>query len=290
MSIQRIMFNIMATKTDKKRDAAIPLPKGVTICADIRYAPQGKEGLLDVYYPEGTAAQLPTIVSIHGGGFVYGTKAVYRRYCMDLARRGFAVVNFNYRQAPRSRFPAPLADTNAVMAWICANAKEYHLDPDCIFLVGDSAGAQLASQYGAIYANAEYGKLFDFRIPAVRIRALGLNCGLYDCSKFLSFPRKSLERDYLGTKIPADDPRLFVLEAIGGNYPPAHITTASHDFLKDNAEPMCRLLREKGIDAQWKCYEKPDGTELGHVFHVNILLPEAVVCNDEQCAFFRRYL
>lgn len=290
MSIQSIMFNIMATKTDKKRDAAIPLPDGVAVCADIRYAPQGKEGLLDVYYPAGTAEQLPTIVSIHGGGYVYGSKAVYQRYCMDLARRGFAVVNFNYRLAPKSKFPAPLQDTNAVMTWICENAQSYHLDPDCVFLVGDSAGAQLASQYGAIYSNRAYAKLFDFQVPPITIRALGLNCGLYDCSKFVAFPRKSLERDYLGNKIPENDPRLFVLEAIGGNYPPAHITTATHDFLRENAEPMYRFLHEKGIDTQWKCYEKPDGSELGHVFHVNILLPEAVQCNDEQCAFFRRYL
>ena len=112
MSIQSIMFNIMATKTDRRRDAAIPLPEGVTICGDIRYASHGKEGLLDVYYPAGTDEKLPTIVSIHGGGYVYGSKSVYQRYCMDLSRRGFAVVNFNYRLAPKFRFPAPLEDTN----------------------------------------------------------------------------------------------------------------------------------------------------------------------------------
>ena len=290
MSIQSIMFNIMASKSDKKRDAAIPLPKGVTICADIRYAPHGKEGLLDVYYPEGTTEKLPTIVSIHGGGYVYGSKAIYQRYCMDLARRGFTVVNFNYRLAPRNRFPAPLEDTNAVMHWICANGEMYHMDTDKIFLVGDSAGAQLASQYGAIYSNPQYASLFGLSVPSLHLRALGLNCGLYDTSKFVAFPRKSLERDYLGNKIPADDPRLFVLKAIGSNYPPTHITTATHDFLKDNAQPMYYLLKEKGIEAQWKCYERPDGGELGHVFHVNILLPEAVQCNDDQCDFFRRYL
>jgi acetyl esterase/lipase len=290
MSIQSIMFNIMASKSDKKRDAAIPLPKGVAICADIRYAPHGKEGLLDVYYPEGTTEKLPTIVSIHGGGYVYGSKAIYQRYCMDLARRGFTVVNLNFRLAPRNRFPAPLEDTNAVMHWICANGEMYHMDTDKIFLVGDSAGAQLASQYGAIYSNPRYASLFGLSVPPIHLRALGLNCGLYDTSKFVSFPRKSLERDYLGNKIPANDPRLFVLDAIDSKYPPAHITTASHDFLKGNAEPMYRLLMEKGIDTQWKCYERPDGGELGHVFHVNILLPEAVACNDEQCDFFRRYL
>ena len=290
MSIQSILFNIGATKTDKKRDAAIPLPKGVTVCADIRYAPQGKEGLLDVYYPEGAEGALPTIVSIHGGGYVYGSKTIYQRYCMDLARRGFAAVNFNYRLAPRSKFPAPLEDANAVMQWICDNAEKYHLDPARIFLVGDSAGAQLASQYGAIYSNPQYAKLFDFAVPPITLRALGLNCGMYDGAKFGASPRKGLYGDYLGKKIPADDPRLFVLEAIDCTYPPAHITTASHDFLKENAEPMYRFLREKGVDAQLKCYEKPDGQELGHVFHVNIALPEAAQCNDDQCAFFRRYL
>lgn len=290
MSLQSILLNIGASKTDKKRDAAIELPKGVTVCADIRYAPHGKEGLLDVYYPEATQGKLPTIVSIHGGGYVYGSKAIYQRYCMDLARRGFGLVNFNYRLAPRSKFPAPLEDTNAVMQWICANGEKYHLDPDKIFLVGDSAGAQLASQYAAIYSNSDYAKLFDFRIPKINIRALGLNCGMYDGGKMGAFPRKGLQADYLGKKIPENDPRLFVLEAIGSSYPPAHITTATHDFLKDNAEPMYRFLLEKGIDTQWKCYQRADNGELGHVFHVNIGLPEATRCNDDQCAFFRKYL
>lgn len=290
MSIQSILLNIGASKSDKKRDAAIPLPKGVTVCADIRYAPHGKEGLLDVYYPEGTVQPLPTIVSIHGGGYVYGSKTIYQRYCMDLARRGFAVVNFNYRLAPKTKFPAPLEDTNSVMQWICANADKYHLDPDKLFLVGDSAGAQLASHYGAIYSNPEFAKLFDFKVPQINIRALGLNCGMYDGGKMGAFPRKGIQLDYLGKKIPADDPRLFVLEAIGSNYPPAHITTASHDFLRDNAQPMYQFLKEKGIDVQWKCYQKEDNQELGHVFHVNIVLPEAVQCNDDQCAFFKNYL
>ena len=290
MSFQSILFNITASKTDKKRDAAIALPQGVTVCANLRYASHGKEGLLDVYYPAQTQEKLPTIVSIHGGGYVYGSKTIYQRYCMDLARRGFAVVNFNYRLAPKVKFPAPLEDTNGVMEWVCGNSREYHMDTDKIFLVGDSAGAQLASQYAAIYSSPDYAKLFDFRVPAIRIRGLGLNCGMYDAGKMGAFPRKGIQADYLGRKIPADDPRLFVLEAIDGNYPPAHITTATHDFLKNNAEPMYHFLREKGIDARWNCYENAQGKELGHVFHVNIALPEATQCNDDQCAFFRSYL
>ena len=117
MSLTSILFNIGAKKSDRKRDAQIPYPAGVQQWNDISYGPHGKENLLDVYRPVG-AGKCPIIVNVHGGGYVYGDKELYKRYCMDLARRGFAVVNFNYRLAPRWKFPAPLEDLNNVMHWI----------------------------------------------------------------------------------------------------------------------------------------------------------------------------
>lgn len=286
MSFTSIMFNINASRSDRKRDSLIPLPRGIVECRNIRYGSHGNENLLDVYYPEGTATALPTIVSIHGGGYVYGSKEIYRRYSMDMARRGFAFVNFNYRLAPRWKFPTPLWDTNYVMEWICRNAERYHLDPSRIILVGDSAGAQLASQYAAIATNADYAALFQMEVPNIQIQALGLNCGMYDMAHQGAAPRKGIHLDYLGRDIPADDPRFNVLEAIGSNYPAAYITTACHDFLRNAAEPMYDHLISKGIRTAWKCYGKEEDKSIGHVFHVNIVLPEAIRCNDDTAAFF----
>ena len=48
---------------------------------------------------------LPVILNVHGGGWVYGTKDVYLRYCLFLAQQGFAVVDMNYHLAPKKRFP-----------------------------------------------------------------------------------------------------------------------------------------------------------------------------------------
>lgn len=290
MSLQSIMFNIGASKSDRKRDSLIPLPLDITECRNISYGSHGKWNLLDVYYPNGTETPLPTIVSIHGGGYVYGSKEIYRRYGMDMARRGFAFVNFNYRLAPKWKFPTPLWDTNGVMEWICCNASRYHLDPSRIILVGDSAGAQLASQYAAIAANPSYAACFHMKVPAVQIRALGLNCGMYDMVTQAAQPRKGIHLDYLGKEIAAEDPRFRVLEAIGENYPPAYVTTACHDFLREEAEPMYNFLLEKGIRAEWKCYGTEEDKTVGHVFHVNITLPEAIRCNDETADFFRRIL
>ncbi len=290
MSIEALLFSIGASRSDAKRDAAIPLPRGITECRNISYGEHGSSSLLDVCYPEGTDRPLPTIVSIHGGGYVYGSKEIYRRYAMDMARRGFAFVNFNYRLAPRWKFPTPLADTNAVLEWVVKNQTRYHLDPQRIILVGDSAGAQLASQYAAIHTNPGYAAHFDLTLPEVTIIALGLNCGVYDTAQQAAPPRKGLALDYLGRKIPADDPRLKVLDAITDKYPPAYITTACHDFLRDCAQPMYELLVKRGVPCQWKCYGTEENGKVGHVFHVNILLPEAIQCNDDAAAFFRRFI
>ena len=290
MSLQSLLLHIGAASSDRKRDAAIPLPDGITECRNISYGEHGDASLLDVYYPNGTTQPLPTIVSIHGGGYVYGNKEIYRRYGMDMARRGFAFVNFNYRLAPKWKFPTPLADTNAVLEWVCKNHQRYHLDPQRIILVGDSAGAQLASQYAALHTNPEYAGHFDLDLADVKLCAVGLNCGMYDGAALAAAPRKGLNLDYLGRQLKADDPRFQVLDAITDKFPPAFITTAHHDFLKANAEPMYDLLTAKGVSAQWKCYGSAEDQTVAHVFHVNIVLPDAVKCNDDAAEFFKKYV
>lgn len=289
MTSQALGFRFWAGIADFLRDRKIPLPEGVAQKRDLSYGPHGRANRLDVYFPQGAAGRLPTIVSVHGGGYVYGNKEIYRRYCMDLARRGFAVVNFNYRLAPRWKFPTPLEDLNRVLTWLTEADASLRLDPERVALVGDSAGAQLASQYAAIWENPEYAALFSFRVPRVTLRALGLNCGMYDLAQRAKEPREGIQLDYFGD-LAESDPRLRELDAIGSGYPPAYLATACNDFLREAAEPMYRFLREKGVEAAWKCYGREEDKQVAHVFHVNLPLPEAKACNDDECAFFRKYL
>ena len=290
MSLDAVKLNISATINDYKRDRKIPFPSDITQFRNIPYGNNGKWNLLDVYFPNGTSTPLPTIVNIHGGGFVYGTKEIYRRYCMYLAKQGFTVVNFNYRLAPSWKFPTPLLDTNSVMEWIVKYAEAFFMDTDRIFLVGDSAGAQLASQYAAIVTNLGYANLLGITVPAVHIRGLCLNCGLYDMPDSCGAAPSGIMKDYLGADADRADPRLDVLGAITSAYPPAYITTAYNDFLFEAAEPMYNHLISKGLDAQWKCYGTKEQEEVGHVFHINIIHPEAIKCNTDTCEFFRKYL
>lgn len=290
MSIQGILLCRGAAKNDRKRDSQIPYPAGIKQSCNISYGPYGKENLLDIYRPE-TEGLYPIIVNVHGGGYVYGSKEVYKRYCMDLARRGFVVVNINYRLAPKWKFPAPLEDIHNVMLWINQNDRLLHADFSRINMVGDSAGAQLVSQYAAMLTNPEYMALFGFpRLdPHIKLQAVGLNCGMYDAKQQASEPRKGISRDYLGRKLSADDSRMDVLSAITVNFPPAHITTACHDFLRGAAQPMYDLLQARGVPCQINCYGTEADRSVGHVFHIDIITKEAICCNDDQCAFFQQH-
>lgn len=273
-------------KNDLFRDRGLCVPRDIEALCDMPYGPLGEWHLMDLYRTKGISAVLPVIVSIHGGGYFYGDKELYSHYCMNLAQRGFGVVNFNYRLAPEYRFPAPLEDINRVFTWLTAHGALYGLDTNNLFVVGDSAGAQLASQYAAICTAPEYAALFDFSPPAIRIRALGLNCGMYD----ICHRTTPIMLDYLGDLYGSQDPRLDVLAHINAQYPPTHLMSAYGDFLLENSASMAELLPSRGVETVYNIYGSPNDPSVGHVFHENLRLPEGKQGNADQINFFRKHL
>ena len=111
---------------------------------------------------------------------------------------------------------------------------------------------------------------------------------MYDAATLSQGERTGVIRDYLG-RLSSEDPRLQVFAHIGPSYPPTHITTAFHDFLRENAQPRRDFLQSKGLEAQLQVYGSQEDEAIGHVFHVDIRLPEAQRCNDDQCAFFKKH-
>jgi len=169
--IQEMRDNMAAG--DQKRDAGVIDPEGLIRHNDLRYGPH-PENLLDVYLPEDAQGPQPTIISIHSGAWCYGSKQLYSHYCLRLAKRGFAVVNFDYRLAPESKYPAPLEDACQVLHWVAEHGGEYGIDKNNLFVVGDSAGGQLALQLLTMLTSEKYRKLFDFAPPLdLRVNACG---------------------------------------------------------------------------------------------------------------------
>lgn len=291
MSINSIMINYLFSKGDKKRDKGLQTPADVERQDNLSYGPHGKWNLLDVYTPKGAQGKLPVIVNIHGGGWVYGTKEVYQFYCMSLAQRGFAVVNFNYRLAPASKFPTPLEDLNQVIHWIFEHATEHPFDLKRIFFVGDSAGANIAALYGCLCTNPDYARMFNtIKLPSGFVPvAIALNCGIYDIYNLLKENAQeigSILKDYLGKKHTREDlEKINVCSFINKDFPPTYLMTADNDFLKSQAPYIKEKLEEFQVKHHYKLYGVGD-KEILHVFHCNVRLPEATLCNDEECSFF----
>ena len=274
---------------DDKRDAGLTTPEDVTRYDDLAYGSDPMQ-VLDIYCPKGTDHPLPTIVSIHGGGYVYADKERYQYYCMDLARRGFTVVNFSYPLAPEHKFPEHVVNTNAAVKFAVDHAAEYFIDTNNIFFVGDSAGAQINSQYAAAVANPDYAALLGLEIPKFRLGAVALNCGMYDRTADDDGPAAEW---YMGPKAQRSAlvvKQMDVLANIDGRYPPSFVMSALKDFLLENAEPMHRFLQSKGVESELHIYGIPGVVEPGHVFHCDIRNDLAIKCNNEECNFFRKHV
>lgn len=277
--------------SDDKRDAGLTTPENVKRYDDIRYADMDECQLLDVYRPKDVEGRLPVIINVHGGGWVYGSKEVYQFYCMSLAQRGFAVVNFTYRLAPEHKFPASLEDTNLVIKWILANAGKYQFDAGNIFMVGDSAGAHAAGLYAAICSNEAYRREYPFEVPqGFCPKAVALNCGIYNVVTAGHGQTEELMSDLLpehGTR--KELSFINVLEHVTKDFPPVFLMTANGDFLRAEAPRLAKKLVEELVPFTMSFYGTA-GKELGHVFHCDMRLEEAHRCNDDECAFFRSFL
>jgi len=278
-------LNISFGISDFFRDLGLKDPENIVRVDDQHYGEDPMQ-VLDVYYPAGTEGKLPTIVSIHGGGYVYGTKETYQYYCMNLAQRGFTVVNFSYRLGPKNKFPAQIEDTNAVLRFVCENAEAYHIDTDRVFFVGDSAGGHLNAMYSAAVTNPDYAALLGLEIPDFHLRATALNCGVYRLEDLLG----SREMLSLLEGDPAQYEETWdILGHITADFPPAFVMSATGDMCLPYAGPMAEYLRGAGVEAELHIYGDASN-RLPHVFHVNIKTEDAARCNDEECAFFLAHM
>lgn len=274
------------SKIDKKKDEGLTIPDDIRIFKNLSYGDKGKWNLFDIYCPKDTIKKQKTIVNIHGGGWIYGTKETYLFYCMSLAQRGFTVVNFNYPLAPESPFPAAIESINNMFTWIEKHGEEYFIDLDKLFIVADSAGAQLASHYLAILNSEEFQFLYSFKIPKkINIKAVALNCGIYD---IVNAKRDKLLNWYLCNEKNTD--KVNTMKYLNGDFPPSFIMTSTKDFLKEKAKPFKDVLEKLGVECVMKVYGDNDKNQLNHVFHVNIKDINAKMCNDDECNFFNSFL
>ncbi|MET4633358.1 alpha/beta hydrolase [Kaistia defluvii] len=219
----------------------------------------GAEGPLSarIYRPEANAEQPPLIVYLHGGGFVLGSYDTHDRNARRLVNAtGALVVSVNYRLAPEAPFPAGANDAFAAVVDLVARAAELGVDPERIFLAGDSAGATLAIAAiltGRDGRGPDLAGLVAF-YPVTDMTAIGAGVSYEafgDGSVGLSEADMIWFRD-LYAPDPADwnDPRCSPLTAeladLAG-FPPTLVFTAAYDVLAEDGALFAARLKSAGV-------------------------------------------
>lgn len=98
-----------------------------------------------VHFPEGVTEPVPALVYLHGGGFTLFSIDTHDRLMRDYAAAGgFAVIGVDYPLSPEHKYPEALDRIEALMLWLRDHGGELGIDPGCLAMGGDSAGANLS--------------------------------------------------------------------------------------------------------------------------------------------------
>lgn len=99
---------------------------------------------LDIYQPAG-ARGCPVLIYVYGGSWNSGNKELYAPMAQRLLPEGLVVVIPDYSLYPAARFPRPVREIAAAIAWTLDNVQHYGGDPRRVVVAAQSAGAQIAA-------------------------------------------------------------------------------------------------------------------------------------------------
>lgn len=273
------------------------VPAGVASRLDVNYDPADPEALLDVFYPADAAAQgrkLPTVVWVHGGGWISGSKNHVANYLRLIASRGFTVVGVDYPLAPAQAYPAALRQINKSLAFLRDSPPVGTVDASRLFLAGDSAGAQIAAELAGIISEPSHAEAAGFApgIDRQYLKGIVLFCGVYDME--LAFkdlnPRRltKIMRAYFADKDFLTVPRFrhfSVLQTITPKFPPIFVTVGNADALNGQARRLVEAAKRNNVPVESLLFEPDYKPALGHEYQWQMDLEAAWLALERSVAF-----
>lgn len=225
----------------------LPPPEGTAV-----FAPEHALSL-DVYRPRTPSSDAPVVVFFYGGSWQSGSREGYRFVGRRLAEQGALVVIPDYRKAPLPSFPGFMDDAAQAVRWARDNAREWGGDPSKIFIVGHSAGAQIAALLGT---DARY-----LRAQGIETRTLSGVAGL---SGPYDFAINGNLLDVFG-RDPALWPRAQAVNFVDGDEPPFLLIHGTGDRTVESVDSEQLAERLRGRDVPVRLMLLPGAGHLAPV-------------------------
>lgn len=255
--------------------------KKVKLIRDVSYGHNAPNSQMDVIMPSNIKKKekLPVIFWTHGGGFIAGDKRPKNPYLAQIAEKGYIIVNVNYALAPDSQYPTPIEQLDQATKYTLKHKNKFNIDYKQILYGGDSAGAQIASQYVAIQTNPKLQQQMDMK-PSIKrdyLRGAILFGGLYNMQtvRGTEFPRIDLfMTSYTGTKEWeknfAQINQLSTVDQVTKYYPPTFLTVGDADPFDPQNREFDEVLNEQGVETTTSFFDGTHGLRHQYQFHMNL--------------------
>lgn len=279
---------------DRQKFYYQPKPSGSRLETDYSYVPHGTSyQRLNLYYPEKTGiGLLPTIIDIHGGGWMYGDCNLNNNYCRYLASQGFAVMAMSYRLFPEVGIKAMVQDVFSSLHWLAKYGRGRGFDLRRVLLTGDSAGGHLAALVMAIQQQPKLQEIYQVKSLDFSFNLVAITCGVVEPKnlKQVSDPWfQEVAETYIQLFDQDQVPYNFS-EIIGDGTvkPKVMVIGGGQDRFISQTDFLIGLLQKNHYHFITKLWTKDQGTHLGHVFNVsNWEWPESIETNQAMLKEFK---
>ncbi|MGW1339553.1 alpha/beta hydrolase [Kribbella sp. NPDC002412] len=204
--------------------------------------------------PVGAEGPLPTILYIHGGGWILGNAGTHDRLVRELSVGvGAAVVFVEYDRSPEVQYPVAIEQAYATAQWITAHGRDEGLDPSRLVIAGDSVGGNmtaavtiLAKQRGDVtfVHQSLYYPVTDAAQDTDSYREFA--DGPFLTAKGMAWFWDAYLPDHTRRGEITASPLRAGLDELAG-LPEAFVIVDENDVLRDEGEAYARKLTEAGV-------------------------------------------
>lgn len=288
------------------------LDNGVRLVSNVCYDTEYPNGFLDIYYSAQHSGKTPpTLIVIHGGGYIWGDKSsgapnagelnMEDTFLMKAVNAGYNVVSFNYCLAPEYLYPDSIIQLNSGLAYLKNNADELGLNMEQVFLDGGSAGGNLAGVMANLQTNPDYAQKMQITpaLNAADIRGVLFESSLLDNSQYgvthdvgIDYLFYQLGRVYLRLNDLQHDASgkvadSNVIDNVTAQFPPCVISDGNSGTFYEQALAMNAKLVELGVECKFIYYPKTVAI-LGHGYE-SLGSPYAEVTQERMLEFMKAH-
>ncbi|BAK46912.1 hypothetical protein CXIVA_09450 [Clostridium sp. SY8519] len=281
---------------------------GEKVYSNVAYGTDYPNSFMDIYLSAEENADKPTVVFIHGGGYIGGTKTGGNPrsgsngllwYFTNLMQEGYNVVSIDYAYAPEYRYPIQLRQANQALAFLMRHGSKYGLHMDRVVLIGKSAGGNIAGMLALTATQPSSARKLQIR-PALsqkNLKAVVFVSALINNEDFTI--THNLIRDHVfmqyarcafGTNVirkSAIAKQTNLLTHVDENYPASYISDGNTATFYSQANALHKKLDQLGVVNELNLYPRKK-ERLGHGYETRPSLSCAQDNMKKTIAFLNR--